>query len=250
MRRMEPGNRTALPSDEVHIHILRVGADPGFPVSGDSLSPLSEEEVGHYQDFEPEEKRLEFLLSRLMIRKLGSFYLGKEPEDLKFYRKEGGKPFFAGTSLQFNLSHTQGLIACSFAWAPVGIDIENGLESNSRQRSLLARRYFSPEEKAFLLEKGSFEDTSADFLRIFTMKEAYGKALGKGLCFPLDQFSVPLPPSKKALVGEFEFFLRDLKPLNACLAHVVRKFKVPVRYKLFTWQEGSFSGKTSSPVCA
>jgi 4'-phosphopantetheinyl transferase len=73
----------------------------------------------------------------------------------------------------------------------VGIDVESGM-SNVTPREL-ADRVFSPQEARAIRHLPQDEQRAA-FFRCWTRKEAYVKARGEGLSFPLDRFEVPLAP--------------------------------------------------------
>jgi 4'-phosphopantetheinyl transferase len=94
--------------------------------------------------------------------------------------------------LRFNLSHTRGLAACAVAVdRDVGLDVEaldNVLDGHA-----VANRYFAAAEVELLLgiDAGSRSDA---FVRLWTLKEAYVKATGRGLSCRLDSFSFKLEP--------------------------------------------------------
>jgi 4'-phosphopantetheinyl transferase len=101
--------------DEIHIHILRVGTGSSTEPLEGLLSLLPSNEREQYRRFESESRRLEFLLSRLLVRRLLATYLNSEMCDLKFGTRDWGKPFVEASDLQFNLSHKCDLIACSLS---------------------------------------------------------------------------------------------------------------------------------------
>jgi 4'-phosphopantetheinyl transferase len=77
----------------------------------------------------------------------------------------------------------------------IGVDIEQ--HRALRDFENIARRFFSPEEAAELLELSPTEIT-AGFFNCWTRKEAFIKALGGGLSIPLDSFRVTLRPGADA----------------------------------------------------
>lgn len=88
----------------------------------------------------------------------------------------GGKPYFDGTDIFFNISHSAGLAVCAIDSAPVGVDVEMLREFTDRKR--LAERYFCPAEQNFI---GDHAEPNMAFLRVWTRKEAYLKCIGVGL---------------------------------------------------------------------
>jgi len=230
-----------LQPDAIHIHVLHF--TDGFlrPLTEFLLSFLSEEEKGQYQSFEIVEKRREFLLSHLLVRRLGALYLKIGMQDLGIFHGKRGKPFFQESELQFNLSHTTGLVACSFGWLPLGIDVESHQGLEAGRCLLVAKRHFSTVEQNYL-HISSGQDASVDFLKIFTMKEAYVKAFGTGLTFPLADFTVPLPLQEKSHWGFWNFFTPKMQTDNFHLAHVAyNPDNMAISYKIYDWDERSFA---------
>ena len=85
-----------------------------------------------------------------------------------------GKPYFlSNCEIFFNISHSSNYVVCAIGDKPVGIDIEGGRKG----RQNLARRFFDRAESDWIEEAESDER----FFRIWTLKEAYGKATGQGV---------------------------------------------------------------------
>ncbi len=123
-----------------------------------------------------------------------SGYLNAAPGELRFGKGPGGKPAIAGENrpVCFNLSHTGGhaLIAVAYG-REVGVDVE--VVSPRPKAEALVDRFFSPGEKAAFKGLAAHETREA-FFAGWTRKEAYVKAIGRGLRFPLDRFDVSLKP--------------------------------------------------------
>ena len=95
--------------------------------------------------------------------------------------------------MRFNLSHARSLIACAVAYdAEVGVDVEEtdrGIEALE-----LAERFFAPSEVAHLRAAPS-DIRDERFFTLWTLKEAYIKALGTGLSTDLKAFAIdPVRP--------------------------------------------------------
>lgn len=88
-------------------------------------------------------------------------------------RKAGAFP--AGPGVHFNLSHAGDYAAAVFDEGEVGIDVEQVRRVNVN----VMRRQFTAEENAYLLSEPDA------FLRLWTRKESYCKAVGEGLHLPL-----------------------------------------------------------------
>ena len=106
-----------------------------------------------------------------------------------------GKPYFLSfREIFFNISHSSNYVVCAIGDKPVGIDIEGGRKG----RQNLARRFFDRAESDWIEEAESDER----FFRIWTLKEAYGKATGFGVLEVLDKIVYILEQGKiKAYIG-------------------------------------------------
>jgi len=149
---------------------------------------LNPEETGRHQRFIFTRHRHQFLVSRALVRCVLCQYLDCAPAAVEFSHNRHGKPqVVADSGLQFNLTHTNGLIALAVTRrAPVGIDVEY----LSRQADIvkLAGRYFADEENRALYRL-PVAAWNQRFYDLWTLKEAYLKACGTGLTTPLGDFS-------------------------------------------------------------
>lgn len=244
------GERGRLKPNEIHIHLLQTGS-VGFktPVK-DLLSFLPVEERWRYAQFDLEDRRREFLWSRLLVRLVLASFLDKNMRDLNFGYQGNGKPFLKNEEIQFNLSHAEGFIACSVAQRRLGVDVEKRKRRGRGEKrwNLLAGRYFSTAEREYLLSQDR-ASRSNTFFRIFTMKEARVKASGEGLSLPLVDFSVPLPLREISATGPWEYFTKFLEPNEIFLAHVVENpNRMPLQYQLWDWDEASLGSLLTDPI--
>jgi len=180
--------------EQLHIwHALITDAEPSLD---QLISTLSDEEISRGQRFiNPKHSRY-FLLAHAILRNVLSRYIDQAPEKIIFKKTQYGKPFLADSDLQFNLSHSNErvLVAVSMHHR-VGIDVEF-MQTNHRFDDLV-QRFFSVEEQQEYALYTSEEAKRLAFYRGWTRKEAYLKATGLGLSFPLDQFAVSLEQSEK-----------------------------------------------------
>jgi 4'-phosphopantetheinyl transferase len=142
------------------------------------------------------EDRREFVAAHALLRAMLAFYLDRPAAALSFLPKDDGKPMLVGDSAvaqcQFNLSHTRGLVAAAVAAeGNLGIDVEK--IDHAKADLAVANRYFAPAEVAFLRQRPA-ADQAACFFRLWTLKEAYLKAIGTGLGTPLDSFAIAFDP--------------------------------------------------------
>ena len=124
------------------------------------------------------------IVARARLRQILSGYLERSPLDIEISLGLQGKPQVAG--LEFNLSHSGNLVAYAISNRPVGIDIE-------RVRSMdllgIIQRFFAPSEFTAWQKLAPLDQERA-FFQVWTVKEAYLKAIGTGLHTPLAEVVV------------------------------------------------------------
>ncbi len=191
-----------LPSALAELRVPVLGGDSvhlwhASPASRAPLLPyftglLSADENSRRDRFHFESDQRDFAFARGMLRTLLAAYLATDPRKLRFGYSEHGKPSLLEpqSGLEFNLSHTQGAVlqaVCSRR--AVGVDIERVREDFRPQE--IAGRFFSAAERQALQALPEAEQREA-FFRCWTRKEAFLKARGSGLSFPLAQFDVSI----------------------------------------------------------
>lgn len=107
--------------------------------------------------------------------KLNGYLSGLTSSPLKILRTENGKPYLEGNPLFFSVSHSREKAVIAISDKQVGADIE--VVSDRNYKAVLAR--FSAEERAEIAG-------TADFLRHWTVREAYIKMLGSTLAEKLN----------------------------------------------------------------
>jgi 4'-phosphopantetheinyl transferase len=187
------GGATVGPLTVHEAHVYHGPLDPQSNEIPQSLTLLSEDEKHRASRFHFEKNRNEFILSRGGLRSLLGSYLQIPAHEIRFAYTSHGKPFLADPAqqkLEFNISHTDGLVAFAFAWNhAIGVDVE-AIRTNFKAEEI-AERFFSDAERKAIHEYPSAERHPA-FFRCWTRKEAYIKARGEGLSHPLSQFDVSL----------------------------------------------------------
>lgn len=148
--------------------------------------------------------RRERIVARALLQLGLSWYLDQPPGGWRISRGELGRPDLVPApgqpDLRFNLSHSGGLVACGFTVGkPIGVDVEH--RERAFPLSEEFARYLSPSERA----RCSAAPESArkdEFLRHWTLKEAYSKALGLGVSMGFDRFSIDLDGPRPKLRHE------------------------------------------------
>lgn len=154
---------------------------------------MDPEETQKQQRFRFAKHRHQYLVSRALVRTVLSRYEPRAPEKWDFHYNAYGRPEIApgqsASLLRFNLSKTEGLIACAVTIErDVGVDVET-IDPTVETVSI-ASRYFSQFEVQSL--RHLLDKKQERFYQYWTLKESYIKARGMGLALPLDQFSFHL----------------------------------------------------------
>jgi 4'-phosphopantetheinyl transferase len=163
----------------------------------DELRPLlSPDELTRAARFYFDRDRHRFIVCRALLRTLLADALDSHPAALKFAYGHAGKPHLTGGLLHFNVSHGQDHALLAFTTAgEIGVDVE--VSRRFSELDDIAERFFSPPEVAALHALPEDEQSDA-FFRCWTRKEAYIKARGDGLGWPLDRFAVSLTAADPA----------------------------------------------------
>lgn len=184
--------RLDLPADEVHLWRIALDAEPAPP--GAWLSPDEQQRAAKFH-FDRDRRR--WSCARAGLRAVLGRYLGAHPAALRFVYDAYGKPSLGGgvaDAPHFSLSHSADLAVVAVGRTPwLGVDIE--WRRPCADALAIARRYFARSEY-LALERLAPADRLRGFYACWTRKEAYLKAVGRGLSEPLDGFEVSVAPDE------------------------------------------------------
>lgn len=151
-------------------------------------SLLSEEECTRATRFIKKSDQEKFILSKGILRHVLSIYLKIQPKMIIFSNTQHKKPFVVGHELQFNVSHSGDYLLIGVTKKnAIGVDIE--YVKKNRNHLALAKRFFAQSE-CRAIKNTPKQDQWAAFYRVWTRKEAFIKAMGLGLSYPLHHFEV------------------------------------------------------------
>lgn len=142
--------------------------------------------------------RRRFVVRRARLRAWAGARLGVAPRAVEVVADGHGKPAIMGLDGYFNASHSGELMLIAAAAVPVGCDIER-IDGGIDWRPI-AERLFAPEERAALAPLNESDGRTA-FFRVWSRKEAFVKAIGQGLAYPLDAFAVGVGAQPSLLRG-------------------------------------------------
>lgn len=142
------------------------------------VSLLDDDEKRVWQRKAVEKDKKLYLLAHALRRKMLSDLTGRRSESWKFSSDVYGCPHLDddghGEEIHFSLSHTDGLaIAAVSAVCPVGLDAER---LSRRIGEVPLKVVMSPAEQKRIAMMGPEEG-----IRLWALKEAYSKAIGRGL---------------------------------------------------------------------
>ena len=215
-----PQSELLLGEEDVHIWQSNLDA----PMAGFQTlyQTLSIDERKRAERFHFEKDRRRFIVGRGVLRTILGCYLSIEPGLVRFCYGKYGKPVLAETfgdaTIHFNMSRSEGLALYAFTRGhEIGVDIE--YVRDIAEMDEIAERFFSRGEKAVFRSLPENMKREAFFV-CWTRKEAFIKAIGRGLYQPLDTFDVSAVPGEPARLLRIEenseivsqWFIQDLRP--------------------------------------
>ena len=185
-----------LPFNAVHVDLVHTTNAEALAKLDAYRAWLSPDEHERMARFVFDRDRRAFLLTRALVRTMLSRYAPMAPAQWRFIANAHGRPEILDRppgvpDLRFNISHTDGLIACAVTIGrEVGVDVEHIGRHLTHD---VAGRHFAPGEVADLRRLPEAEQPKV-FFDYWTLKESYIKARGFGLALPLGDFAFKLNP--------------------------------------------------------
>ena len=145
----------------------------------DFTEAISEYRLKKAKNYKNEDDRKLSILSSLLLDKALKKHDLSE-RDMKYTFNAYGKPYFANAEdLHFSISHSGEYAMVVLSDKEIGCDIQQIKNINLS----IADRFFTAEERKYV-------KCTENFFRIWTLKESFIKAIGKGLALPLNSFSI------------------------------------------------------------
>ena len=189
---MEPAQLTAATEGiSVGTVALSTVPEPLWPRLAGLLDPA---ECDRAARFKFERDRRQYVaahaLKRLMLSATADASVA--PQTWTFATAAGGKPHVdGGAGPHFNLSHSDGLVACGVSRGfALGVDVERLTDEVPLE---FAHGQFAQEEDRWLQGLPATARPSG-FFRLWTLKEAYLKAAGIGLVQSMQDFAFSFDP--------------------------------------------------------
>jgi 4'-phosphopantetheinyl transferase len=181
----------SLPIDEVHLWCARPGELDRDDVYDAARRLIAPEEARRLARLRFARDRQTYLAARVLVRTVLSRYEPLAPAAWRFIAGRYGRPEIGPDqpALQFNLSHTEGLVVCA-----VARDLDVGVDAEHIGRSApleVVDHCFAPTEIADLRALPDAEQPRR-FFEYWTLKESYIKARGSSLALPVDRVAFTL----------------------------------------------------------
>lgn len=180
-----------LPPNTVHIWLVDPTTVADTLLLDQYHQLLTPDEHERWERYRFDKDKHQHLVTRALLRHTLSLYVPQlAPAEWRFVMNSHGKPAIANPielPLQFNLSHTLNRVGLAVTLGrEIGVDVEK-IKTVEQVRGL-ALRCFTEEENRYLFD-GDKETVLWRFFKLWTLKEAYIKACGRGLSISLQALS-------------------------------------------------------------
>jgi 4'-phosphopantetheinyl transferase len=164
-----------------HVHIWKVNLNR-IASQREIAFILSTDEQLRANRLIDRKKREKYQSSRFALRIILSNYIKLPPQEIQFAYSQNGKPYTIQVNpfneVSFNISHSEDLMLIAISKdSPIGIDLEKNHSVSTKK--WIINQYFSKNDRNFFRNLPQ-EDRQTAFISAWTLKEAYGKALGTG----------------------------------------------------------------------
>ena len=147
------------------------------------LNNLNENDKEKILKYKKYEDSLRSLYGKLLLKDALNI------KELNLLYNKYGKPYLKDpySNIHFNISHSGEWVVLAIDTVPIGIDIQEITNTDIK----IAKRFFSKEESEYIFSL-SEENQIEAFIKLWSLKESYIKAEGKGLSIPLNSFTIDI----------------------------------------------------------
>lgn len=213
--RLDTTESRHLASGQIHLYVVSI---TGLQADAAELtaSLTDQEVIKAGRLINPEHGRRQQLV-RGLLRRLSSRYLGIAPQEVEFDYAGHGKPYLRNDPrLHFNLSHSRDMAAFAFRLDnEIGVDIEYMRPQKNLEGMI---RHVASAKEQLELNALTGKDADEAFYRLWTRKEAFIKAVGRGLGMGLRAIYIGGSETDSPLAVEYKnetqpaWFVLDLQP--------------------------------------
>ena len=156
------------------------------------------------------------IISALLLNDILKYY-GLSTSDIIY--NEYGKPYLKNNEICFNISHSGDYVVCAVSKNEIGVDIQEIRKVND----LIVQKKYTEEEQKYVTD-------NVTFTKVWTLKESYVKAIGKGLYQKVEEVET-INSNQLSKIGDFQF--QSMIIDNYCLSICYNKkdkFKIEFEY--------------------
>lgn len=156
------------------------------------------------------------IISALLLNDILKYY-GLSTSDIIY--NEYGKPYLKNNEICFNISHSGDYVVCAVSKNEIGVDIQEIRKVND----LIVQKKYTEEEQKYVTD-------DVTFTKVWTLKESYVKAIGKGLYQKVEEVET-INSNQLSKIGDFQF--QSMIIDNYCLSICYNKkdkFKIEFEY--------------------
>jgi 4'-phosphopantetheinyl transferase len=201
---------------------------------------LSQQELEQATRFRFFKDTRHFLMRRRALRRILSRYVNQNPRELKFSTNKNGKPRpnlpdRGADDWAFNFSHSRDLALLALARGEeVGVDVEYALKPIPDLYEVLQVICREEEVQQFLVLPKTWHQRA--FFKLWTIKEAYLKALGTGLSREPDTVCLRISHNRDDVCMALEeggWQVITFEPRPGYLASIALKTERPIQIAHF-----------------
>ena len=171
----------------IQVYICKLPEERSIASLEKLLPSVSKEKQERIKKFFQTNDAYRSLIGELLVRFILYKQYGSILGELEFSKNLYGKPFLKEYPFfHYNIAHSGEWVVCATGNEEIGVDVEEIIPFNMR----VAKGVFTNKEYRDLLNIEDDEHTA--FYDIWTLKESYVKAIGRGLSIPLNSFNVKI----------------------------------------------------------
>lgn len=191
--------------EENEIHVYRIRFDYHSGLLQKCFNALSEAEKNRAEFYEFESVKNNYIISQGGMRLILSCYLNIPVEKVNIGRHSKGKPFsLDDPHLYFNNTNSGDYVMYAFTRSgEIGIDLEHYRQLDDLEEMIVKNS--SEKEQEWIKKNPEIKEKR--FFKLWTVKEAYVKAIGEGMRLPPEAMEFSIEQKKFKLLsvkGVFE----------------------------------------------
>jgi 4'-phosphopantetheinyl transferase len=224
--------------NEIHIWIISIN---NYKNNYDYYSLLSKQDRLIANGFLNEKVKKKYIYFHFALKNILSFYLKCSMKKIKFFHNKFQKPFLLRNSsaIEFNFAHSHNVAILALSKDnSLGVDIEK--IKNLEQQQAIEDLFLTPNESRWLSRLPNSYRLEG-FYRLWTAKEAFIKAIGKGFYFDPKNIDFYMPKNiiNNIIYSSKEYngwTLKNFIPLDGYMAALCSEKAAKV-ISQFKWQE-------------